>query len=307
MKYAHILLAVASEPWAMLPEKLLAMLDLLRLQASGVKFSSQEIDARITKARDNEVAKSQGAVAILPLRGVIANRMNMMSDISGGTSAEKFALNFSAALADDQVKAIVIDVDSPGGTVSGTDELSQLIYESRGPKPIVAHVNATGASAAYWIASAADEVVVTPSGQVGSVGVFSAHDDVSKMMDELGVKTTLIAAKGSPYKVEGNPYEPLGDDARDYMQGRVDEAYGNFVKALARNRNVAQSHVNENFGKGRMVTAENAVEQGMADKVGTLHETLQRFGSSLYPPSPTKRQKSARAFAHERERRALDL
>jgi ClpP class serine protease len=97
-----------------------------------VKFSSQEIDARITKARDNEVAKSQGAVAILPLRGVIANRMNLMSDISGGTSAEKFALNFSAALADDQVKAIVIDVDSPGGTVSGTDELSQLIYESRG-------------------------------------------------------------------------------------------------------------------------------------------------------------------------------
>jgi signal peptide peptidase SppA len=171
-----------------------------------------------------------------------------------------------------------------------------------GGKPIVAHVNATGASAAYWIASAADEVVVTPSGQVGSVGVFSAHDDVSKMMDELGVKTTLISAKNSPYKVEGNPYEPLGDDARDYMQGRVDEAYGNFVKALARNRNVAQSHVNENFGKGRMVTAPEAVERGMADKVGTLHETLQRFGSSLYPP-PGKR----KSFARDRERRALEL
>jgi signal peptide peptidase SppA len=303
MKYAHILLAVASEPWAMQPEKLLAMLDLLRLQASGQKLDAQEIEARITKARDNEVAKMQGNVALLPLRGVIANRMNLMSDISGGTSSEKFALNFSAALADDQIKAIVIDVDSPGGAVSGSDELSQLIYDARGGKPIVAHVNATAASAAFWIASAADEVVVTPSGSVGSVGVFSAHDDVSKMMDELGVKTTLISAKNSPFKIEGNPYEPLGTEARDYMQSRVDEAHGNFVKALARNRNVAQSHVNENFGQGRMVTAADAIARGMADKVGTLDETLKRFGASLYPP-PAKARK---AFAGARERRALEL
>jgi signal peptide peptidase SppA len=301
MKYAHILLAVTEERWAIREDKLQAIIEFLEAQARGVKFSAEEIEARITNQRAQEAAKQGGAVAILPLRGVIANRMGMMDDISGGTSSERFGQLFQSAVRDSGIKAIVLDVDSPGGAVSGSDELSSMIFAARGTKPIVAHVNAQAASAAYWIASAADEVVVTPSGGVGSIGVFGVHDDVSQALDKLGVKKTLISA--GKFKTAGNPYEPLAEDARARIQASVNVAYDSFVRAIARNRNVSLATVRDGFGQGGMVDAEPAVAEGMADRVGTLEETLNRFGASQYKPAPAK----ARAFAIEREKRALGL
>ena len=307
MKYKHVLSAFAAELWAIEEAKFLAMVELLAFQAEGGKFSAAEIEARIGKGREAETASRQGAVAVLPLRGVITNRANMMNSFSGGTSAEQFAAAFQAALHDDGVKAIVLDVDSPGGAVAGTDELSSMIHEARGGKPIVAQVNATAASAAYWIASAADETAVTPSARVGSVGVIWSHQDASKAMKREGVKTTMITAKDSPYKSEGHPFGPLGDEAAAHVQREVDEAGAKFVGAVARNRNVAQGHVREHFGKGRMLDADRAVAAGMADRVATMHQTLQRFGSGLYPTTPAGNTGARRAFAAEREKRALQL
>lgn len=301
MKYAHILLAVTEERWAIREEKLQAILDFLQLQANGVKFSPEEIEARISNTTANDVARRDGAVAILPVRGVIANRMTMMGDISGGTSNEALSRAFQAAMRDDSIKAIIMDVDSPGGAVSGTDELSSMIHDARGTKPIVAHVNSTSASAAYWIASAADEIVVTPTGLVGSIGVFGVHDDVSAALDKLGVKKTLVSA--GRFKTAGNPYQALDDDTRSRMQARVDSAYDMFVRAVARNRGVSLSAVRDGFGQGDMVEAGPALAEGMVDRIATLEETLQRFGASQYGAAPKKR----RSFAAERERRALDF
>lgn len=301
MKYERILAAVHDEIWAIRETKLQAILDFLAQQAAGVKFSAEDIEARISKQDEREVARRDGAVAILPLRGVIANRMSMMGDISGGTSNEGFGKAFRAALADEGVKALVIDVDSPGGSVSGTDELASMIFAARGgAKPIVAHVNASAHSAAYWIASAADELVVTPSGSVGSIGVFGVHDDVSGAMEKLGVRKTLISA--GKFKTAGNPFEPLGDEARSRIQARVDAHYDMFVRAVARNRGVSLQTVRDGFGQGDIVGAEAAVAERMADRVATLEETLQRFGASQFA-APTKRRASALA----RERAALSL
>lgn len=300
MKYAHILMAVTEERWALREDKLQAILDFLAMQASGVKFTAEEVSARISKDEEKAVARQEGAVAILPLRGVIANRMSMMEDVSGGMSAEGFGRQFQSALRSDGVKAIVIDTDSPGGAVSGSDELSSMVYNARGQKPIIAHVNATAASAAYWIASAADEIVVTPTGSVGSIGVFGVHDDVSAALEKVGIKKTLISA--GKLKVSGNRYQPLDEEAHALIQARVDEGYAMFVAAVARNRNVAESVVREGFGQGGMVGATEAVRLGMADRVATLEETLQRFGASQFAPAAKRR-----AFAPERERRALDL
>jgi signal peptide peptidase SppA len=300
MKYAHILMAVNEERWALREDKLQAILDFLAMQASGVKFSAEEVAARISKQDEKAVARQEGTVAVLPLRGVIANRMSMMEDVSGGMSSEGFGRKFQAAVRDDGIKAIVLDVDSPGGAVSGSDELASMIFDARGRKPIVAHVNATAASAAYWIASAADEMVVTPTGSVGSIGVFGVHDDVSAAMERVGIKKTLISA--GKFKTDGHPYEPLGDDARARIQAHVDEAYGMFIRAVARNRNVAQAAVRDGFGQGGMVGAAEAVKLGMADRIGTLEETLQRFGASQFAPASRRR-----ALAPERERRALEI
>ena len=305
MKYKHVLAAFSAELWAIDEAKFLAVVEMLAFQAQGGKLSAAEVEARIGKGREAETAKRKGAVAIVPVRGVIANRANLMSDFSGGTSSEQLASAFQAALADDDVKAIVLDVDSPGGAVSGTDELSSLIHAGRGVKPIVAQVDATAASAAYWIASAADEVAVTPSGRVGSVGTIWSHQDVGKAMKKAGVATTIVKSDVSPYKDEENPFGPLGDEAHAHVKGEVNAAADSFVKALARNRNVTQDKVRSDFGKGRMLTADHAVAAGMADRVATMHQTLQRFGSGLYPTAPAPA--GRRAFAVEREKRALLL
>jgi signal peptide peptidase SppA len=303
MKYVRILLAVASEVWAMHPEKLHAMLELLAMQADGIKFSAEEIAARIGKQTERDVARREGAVAIVPLRGVIANRMGMMEDISGGTTVDGFTRAFDAAMDDSGVKATIIDTDGPGGNVQGIDEASARVFAARGKKPIIAHVNAQAASATYWIASAADEVILTPSGEVGSIGAFGVHDDVSAMLEKAGIKKTLVSS--SDRKGENLPFLPLTEDARSRIQARVDRYAGMFVDALARNRGVSAKFVRENFGQGAMFGPEGALAAKMIDGVATLDETLQRFGVSMRPPqaAPAPR----RAFAPQRERRALAL
>jgi signal peptide peptidase SppA len=295
MKHA-ILAAMLREPWAIEPWKLAEIIDVVVLAIEQPDMFA-DISARLTKGRERETSRMDGAVFIAPLHGTIANRMNVMDAASGGTSSEMFGQQFSAAVKSPAVKAIVLDVDSPGGMVAGTDELSSLIHSARGQKPVIAHVNSRAASAAYWIASAADEVVVSPSASVGSIGVLTAHDDVSKAMERMGIQRTVIAS--SKFKAEGHPWAPLDEVALAHIRRSVDKSHASFVKAVARNRKTSQANVNENFGQGRMVDAEDAIAAGMADKIGTLDQTLARFGASL--PASSQR----RAIAYERETRAL--
>ncbi len=300
IRYPHIMAALSEERWAIEESKLQLILDFMADQSAGMKYDAVEIAARTGSGRSAGGAARSGSIAIIPLRGVVSNRMSMMNEISGGTSSEGFGAAFKALVADDAVKAIVIDVDSPGGAVSGSDELSSLIYSSRGKKPIVAHVNATAASAAYWIASAADEMVVTPSGAVGSIGVFMVHDDVSGALEKAGIRKTIISA--GERKTAGNPYSALPDDVRSRIQARINSAYETFVRAVARNRGVDTGTVRERFGRGDMVDAPEAVALGMADRLGTLDETVQRLVQSKFAVK-----QRARRPAPERDRRSMEL
>jgi signal peptide peptidase SppA len=272
--YSHITQFVLNTPWAITSEKLLVIMDVLAYHAQGGHYTAEEIQERLG-AVQRPLARASGAVAVLPLYGVIAQRMGMMTESSGGVSTEQFARQFRAAVDDSQVGAIVIDVDSPGGTVSGVDELSAEIHAARGTKPIVAVANSLAASAAYWIATAADELVVTPTGEVGSIGVLAAHEDASGWYEQQGVKPTLISA--GKYKTEGNPYEPLSEEGRAHLQERVDEYYDMFVKAVARNRGVGVQAVRDGFGEGRVVGAKQAKALGMVDRIETLDQTLVRM------------------------------
>lgn len=277
-KPSYILQAFMETPWAILPSKLAALEEIVMRHVNGEKLSAEEIEARIHGA-SRPLEKRVNRVAVLPLFGTIFPRANMMTEMSGATSAESFSKNFADLVNDPEISAIVLDVDSPGGAVYGVEELSKKIFEARGKKPIVAVANHSMASAAYWIATAADEVIVSPSGEVGSIGVFAMHKDVSAGLEQAGIKVSLISA--GKYKVEGNPYEPLAEEARDAIQKDVDEVYDTFIEAVARNRGVKAAYVRENFGEGRMVAARQAVALGMADRIGTLDETLERlFGNS---------------------------
>jgi signal peptide peptidase SppA len=272
MRRSFILEAFMSTPWAILPEKLTVLEEVVMRHLSGEKLSADEIEARVHGAQRPPEQMVQ-SVAVLPLFGTIFPRANLMTDVSGATSAESFGARFNQLMADPNIDAIVLDVDSPGGQASGVLELSKAIFDARGSKPVVAVANHLMASAAYWIASAADEIVVTPSAQVGSIGVFSVHQDMSAAMEKDGVKTTLISA--GKYKTEGNQFEPLTDEARAAIQDSVDEVYDRFVGAVAGNRAKTTDQVKSDFGQGRLVRANQAVRMGMADRVGTLDDVIQ--------------------------------
>jgi signal peptide peptidase SppA len=280
-----VTLQTLRSPWAILPDALNAAVAQVQRYIAG---DAVAIDAARQSGRPTAI---QGDIAVMNLNGTIWPRGGgAIFGFFGLTSAEQFGRNFMAAMTDSRIGAVVIDTSSPGGAVSGIDELSKLIFEARGSKPIVAVANHLMASAAYWIGTAADELVVTPSGEVGSVGVFAAHQDASAALERAGVKTTLISA--GKFKTEGNPYEPLTDEARASLQARVDDYYGMFVKAVARNRGVGVNDVRNGFGEGRVVGAQQAVALGMADRVETLDQVLERL---------SKRQRGGRSASAELE------
>lgn len=320
LKYQRIIQAALAEPWAILPSKLAVIQQLIAFRAEGGQLSEEEIKARIGEPRSDAMKKvarsgkhpstrsegqpqqqTGGAVAILPLLGTIIPRANLMSEMSGGTSVQRFTNNLRQALRDPDVASIVIDVDSPGGQVGGVPELADEIYQSRGDKRIVAVANTLAASAAYWIGSAADELVVTPSGEVGSVGVVAMHEDWSKFLEEKGVKVTFIHA--GEHKVEGNAYEPLDDEAKAFFQSRVDDYYGMFVDAVARGRGVSPATVKADFGQGRTFGGREAVRLGMADRIETLDAVVDRLLTPSQPPPGRGRGRSASAELRKRRLR----
>ena len=281
MRYEHIVTEVFHKPWAILPETFSVISQMISLRVRGERLTEQQIREALAPSRAAAAARvsarSSGAIAVIPIRGVISNRSGLMSNISGGTSIEKLRSSFRSAMADPGVSAILFDVDSPGGPVEGVPEMADEIYRARGQKKIAAIANGMAASAAYWLASAASDLSVVPSGQAGSIGVFTSHEDVSKMMEQAGVKVSFVSA--GKYKTEGNEYEPLSDEARAALQEKVNAFYGMFVKAVARGRGATQKDVTEGFGQGRMLLAADAVKEGMADRVATMDEALARLGA----------------------------
>ncbi|MGI8783562.1 MAG: S49 family peptidase [Acidobacteriota bacterium] len=213
-----------------------------------------------------------GAVAVLPLYGVLTQRPGLFSLWGLGTSTIEFGRAFDRALDDPSIKAIVLDVDSPGGAVAGISELADKIYAGRRRKRIVAVANSEACSASYCLATAAHEVVVTPGALVGSIGVMTVHAEYSEMNKRLGIKTTII--KAGKCKVDGNQYEPLHERARAAIQEIIDDFDQNFVEGIALHRGVKASDVRNGFGEGRVVTAKQAVKLGMASRIATLDEVL---------------------------------
>mgnify|MGYP001562063068 CR=1 FL=1 len=226
--------------------------------------------------RKPTMPKVSGTVAVMPLTGTLTQAGD---DWFGGTSTDAFGRAFDAAMAHQNIAGIVIKIDSPGGSVYGTQALADKVFTARGSKPVVAIADSLAASAAYWVGTAAEKFVVTPHGDVGSIGVWSAHEDISKMLEKMGVNITLVSA--GKFKVEGHPFGPLDAEAKGEMQRRVDSFYSDFIDAVAKQRGVRASAVRNGFGMGRVVNAKEAAEEGMVDGVMSLDEVLRGMVGSV--------------------------
>jgi len=274
MKYLRILTAFFGEPWVIAEDKYHQLRTILLERAAGKSASDEDIEIAAAARRPSSYAVV-GKTAIIPIMGVLAPRVGMMEEASGGVGAETIGQQLDAAIADKTVSRIVLHIDSPGGSVYGIQELGDKIRAARDQKKIIAVADPVAASGAYWLGSQASEFYMTPSGVVGSIGVISERVDLSKAEEMAGVKTTLIRA--GEYKQEMHPSTPPTDEAVAYEQSIVNQYYDTFLNAVAKGRGVTASNVRENYGKGRILTAADAKAVGMVDGIATFERVLRRL------------------------------
>lgn len=204
--------------------------------------------------------------------------------------------------ADPQIETIVLDIDTPGGMVTGTQEAADAVYAAAKKKRVIGLVNPLCASAGYWIASQCTEIVGVPSADIGSIGVFMCHYDCSAMLADAGIKPTYIFA--GEYKVEGNSSEPLSEDGKAWFQSEVDQTYRDFIAAVARGRGMKPEAVIEKFGKGRCFSAPMAKKVGMIDSISTIQGALASWGVPDLAQEANRRRSEGEAPAESAEAQA---
>ncbi len=260
-----------SEPWAITETALQTILDI----AARENESPEAVAAKLGRELQNthRTTEREG-VALIPVTGPLFRYANIFTMISGATSYEMLAQDFIAAVENPDIHAILLDIDSPGGEVNGCAELASLIYEARGSKPIIAYASGDAASGAYWIASAADEIVVSETSGLGSIGVVGVYRKPRE--DKNGPQTIEIVSSQSPFK----RLDPESDDGRARLQARMDAMAEVFVTTIARNRGIDAPQVLERFGGGDVLIGAHAVTAGLADRIGSLEKLVSQLATA---------------------------
>jgi signal peptide peptidase SppA len=223
-----------------------------------------------------------GAIAVLPISGTLVRRTGGMDAISGLQSYDDIRGMLRTAMADREVAGIVLDVDSPGGEIAGLADLADEIRSATVHKPIFAVADDHAFSAAYWLASAASRMFVTQTGGVGSIGIIAAHMDRSGFDQKVGLAYTVVAAGAQ--KADFSPHAPLSERAKSTLKAEVDRAYGLFVNAVARNRQLSAAKIRGT--EAALYFGADAVKAGLADEIGTLDDAVAALGRHLSGASP---------------------
>ena len=233
------------------------------------------------------MTRTADGVALIPVLDTLVNRGAWLDSRSGLTSYEGLAAQIRAAASDPEVGAILLDISSPGGEAAGMASLADLVKQVRDSKPVTTFVNDMAASAAYGIASAASEIVISPTSTVGSIGVVMLHADRSGELAAQGVKPTLIFA-GS-HKVDGNPFEPLSDAVRADLQASVDAHYRQFLDTVAAGRGRKLTADMARATEARTLIGADAVRLGLADRIAGFDEVLTSLSQTTRPSGRTAR------------------
>lgn len=254
-------------PWAIQPDKLVEMQALLY---------SHRADSRIappSPVSGGHAMQVSGKVAVIRISGILCKRPGLIAQFFGATSTAAISESFRMAINAPDIAAVVLVIDSPGGTVDGTQAIAAEILAARGRKPIVAVADGCMCSAAYWIGASADRVYASSSvAQIGSIGVVAAHVDISGRESQVGVKTTEISA--GKYKRIASNYAPLSAEGRESIQSTVDYLYSLFVGHVARARNTSEDRVLSAMADGRVFIGQQAAQAGLIDGIMSIDECI---------------------------------
>lgn len=265
-----------------------AKLDVI-LAVLGDRMNIQPPAADLALPGPRNLPTGTPGIAVIPVHGTLVKRTAGLDAASGLTSYTEIAAMLDSALADPQVAGILLDIDSPGGEASGSFELARRVREASAVKPIWAVANDSAYSAAYAIGSAANRLIVSETGGVGSIGVIALHIDQSVKDANEGYRYTAVTA--GTHKNDFSPHQPLTDEAKAELQAEVDRLYGLFVEHVGSMRTLAKDDVRST--EAGLYFGANAIAAGLADAVGTFESALSDF--SLFLSSRSRKSPQARA------------
>lgn len=292
-KSKRALQAVADGDWAITAEKLEAIVTVAaRLNDKADVNALQTMRGETIEG--SRVTVRDG-VAIIPIKGSIFRYSSYFSDFSGGTSVSSLVNDLTTALNSSDVKAILFDVDSPGGEVTGVNELADMIFAARPRKPMTAYVGGTCASAAYWLASQAGDIATDATGRIGSIGVMAVYSDDRKFQEMSGVQDIEFISSQSPFK-NAPPYK---EEGKKRIQARIDALATVFVGSVARGRDVSTETVLKDFGQGDVLVGEDAIKAGLVDRLSSFEETLAELVSA-HSTTTIRNKPSAKAVVKDK-------
>jgi len=267
-RLSHIMNAVYCEPWLIRPEMHQTISGIVQEHVKGVahleagcaatfELPGMKEESRISMVED---------VAVISFDGVVGKRVGMLEKTSGVLDLDDFAADLEKVASDDGVDGIVLDINSPGGTVTGTPEAADMVAKCR--KRVVAYSETMCASAAYWVASQAYAFIAAPSAVVGSIGVYLPLSDRSRLYEMNGVKQHLI--KAGKYKGIGVDGTAPTEEMLERLQDRVDFIHAEFKAAVRAGRgNIADEHM-----EGQDFFGKQAEQIGLVDSIGTLAQAI---------------------------------
>ena len=277
----HIAGRIFGTPLMIAPQKLDAVLAMMmpRLLSSDLSVAALAGEAK----EEASPSITETGIAVIPLFGITVRRAGFLDAMCGMVSYESIKASIEAAVTNPRVRGILLDCDTPGGEVAGLFDLVQEIGALRASidKPIWAIADELAASAGYAIASVADRILITQTGQVGSIGVVTTHIDQSALDKQEGLSYTFIYA--GDHKIDGNAHMPLPTGVKENLQADIDKLYGKFVSLVAANRGIKSSAVIDT--QAAIYRGQDAVAIKLADAVQTFDETIAEFSEFLSRPA----------------------
>lgn len=286
----HLLAYALSTPWALMPERMAAYATILathyagRLPAARAPVADAAAAAvaggfggELMAAASSQGGSPGGGIAVIPVFGAIVEWGYQIDICDGGASARQLARALGDAEADPSISQVLLVFNSPGGSVYGIQECADVINRVKATKPVVGVAQSLAASGGYWLLSQCTEAYCTPGGEVGSIGVYSGYENISKALAAAGVDVELFSA--GKFKTELSPFnqDGLSDEARTYQQQRTQDYYGAFTKAVAKGRGAPIDAVRNGMGEGRVLGADAALAANMIDGVMPMEDVLKKM------------------------------
>ena len=266
--YPHICAKVWGEPWLITEKKFHAIERVLlaRLDGGTERMAVSE-SGEASEDENDKPRVIEDGTAIIPLHGIIGKHLGSMEMMSGGMDLDTFGARIDEAMADESVNRLLFDFRSPGGTVTGIPEMGRKMRSLK--KKTVAFTDSEANSGALWLASQAEEFYATPSSSVGSIGVWTASLDMSRQMENDGVKMNAISA--GKYKLLGAYWKPMSDEERAILQSRVDGIHREFKDAVNSRREIDAKYMEGQIFDG-MEAAQIGLVDGLVDDISELFD-----------------------------------